>query len=72
LKVLETERLILRQQTIEDAAFILALVNDPSWIQYIGDRRVRTIEDARDYILKGALAMYDRLGFGFYLMHNPF
>lgn len=65
--VLETERLILRHQKIEDAAFILELLNDPSWIQYIGDRGVRTIEDARDYILKGALDMYARLGFGFYL-----
>ncbi|BFT72493.1 GNAT family N-acetyltransferase [Paenibacillus sp. P36] len=67
MKVLETERLILRQQTIEDAAFILELLNDPSWIQYIGDRGVRTVEDARDYILKGAIDMYARLGFGFYL-----
>lgn len=65
--VLETERLILRYQKIEDAAFILELLNDPSWIQYIGDRGVRTIDDARDYILKGALDMYARLGFGFYL-----
>jgi RimJ/RimL family protein N-acetyltransferase len=65
--VLKTERLILRHQTIEDAAFILELLNDPSWIQYIGDRGVRTIDDARDYILKGALDMYARLGFGFYL-----
>ncbi|TXK74526.1 GNAT family N-acetyltransferase [Paenibacillus sp. N3.4] len=67
MKVLETERLIIRHQTIEDAAFILELLNDPSWIQYIGDRGVRTIDDARDYILKGALDMYVRLGFGFYL-----
>ncbi|NRF94092.1 GNAT family N-acetyltransferase [Paenibacillus frigoriresistens] len=67
MKVLETERLILRHQTIEDAAFILELLNDPSWIQYIGDRGVRTIDNARDYILKGALDMYSRLGFGFYL-----
>lgn len=52
--VLETDRLILRHQKIEDAAFILELLNDPSWIQYIGDRGVRTIDDARDYILKGA------------------
>lgn len=65
--VLETDRLILRHQTIEDAAFILELLNDPSWIQYIGDRGVRTIDDARGYILKGALDMYARLGFGFYL-----
>nr|WP_082034358.1 GNAT family N-acetyltransferase [Cohnella kolymensis] len=67
MKVLETERLILRLQTIEDAAFILELLNDPSWVSYIGDRGVRTIDDARNYILKGALDMYARLGFGFYM-----
>lgn len=67
MKVLETERLILRHQAIEDAAFILELLNDPAWIRYIGDRGVRTIDDARDYIIKVSLDMYDRLGYGFYL-----
>jgi len=65
--VLETERLILRHQTVEDAAFILELLNDPSWIKYIGDKGVRTVEDAKTYIEKGPLDMYARLGFGFYL-----
>ncbi len=67
MKVLETDRLILRQQSIEDAAFILELMNDPSWIQYIGDRGLRTLEDARKQILDGPIAMYDRLGYGFYI-----
>jgi RimJ/RimL family protein N-acetyltransferase len=67
MKVLETDRLILRHQIVEDAAFILELLNDPSWIQYIGDRGVRTLDDARNYILEGPLDMYGRLGFGFYL-----
>jgi len=67
MKVLETERLILRHQTIDDAEFILELLNDPSWIRYIGDRGVRNVADARNYILQGPLNMYDRLGFGFYL-----
>jgi RimJ/RimL family protein N-acetyltransferase len=67
LKVLETDRLILRHQIIEDAAFILELLNDPSWMQYIGDRGVRTLDEARAYILKGPIDMYARLGFGFYL-----
>jgi hypothetical protein len=62
LKVIETDRLILRHQLIEDAAFILELLNDPSWIQYIGDRGVRTLDEARDYILKGPIDMYARLG----------
>lgn len=67
MKVLETDRLILRHQTVEDAAFMLELWNDPSWIQNIGDRGVRTVEDARASILNGAAEMYAKWGFGFYL-----
>jgi ribosomal-protein-alanine N-acetyltransferase len=51
MKILETERLILRQASIDDAEFILALLNEPSFIRNIGDRGVRTMEDARNYIL---------------------
>jgi RimJ/RimL family protein N-acetyltransferase len=67
MKVIETERLILRYQQVEDAEFILELLNDPSWIRNIGDRGVRTLEDARKYISDGPVNMYARLGFGFYL-----
>jgi RimJ/RimL family protein N-acetyltransferase len=67
MKVLETDRLIIRRLTFEDAAFILELVNDPAWLRFIGDRGVRTLADARNYILKGPMEMYDRLGFGLYL-----
>jgi RimJ/RimL family protein N-acetyltransferase len=66
--VRETDRLVLRQLTLDDAAFILELVNEPSWLQFIGDKGVRTIEDARYYISSGPLAMYLRLGFGLYLV----
>jgi RimJ/RimL family protein N-acetyltransferase len=67
MKVLETERLILRRVTVDDSRFILELLNDPSWLRFIGDRGVRTLDDARDYILKSLVAMYERLGFGLYL-----
>lgn len=67
MKVLETERLILRRMTVEDGEFMLELLNDPSWLRFIGDRGVRTIDAARDYILKSLVAMYERLGFGLYL-----
>jgi [ribosomal protein S5]-alanine N-acetyltransferase len=69
-KVLETDRLILRRLTVEDDAFILELVNDPLWLRFIGDRGVRTLEDARHYILKGPVAMYERVGFGLYLVER--
>lgn len=69
MKVLETERLTLRLQTTEDADFILELVNDPSWLQFIGDRGVRTVEDAREYILN-SINMYEKSGFCFYLVER--
>ena len=51
----------------DDAPFILELVNEPSWLHFIGDRGVRTMEDARGYIRNGPIEMYARLGFGLYL-----
>jgi RimJ/RimL family protein N-acetyltransferase len=68
MKILETNRLILRQLSTEDAAFILELVNEPSFIQNIGDRGVRTLEDARAYILRVAISSYEKNGFGLYLV----
>jgi RimJ/RimL family protein N-acetyltransferase len=67
LKVVETNRLILRKLSTEDADFILELVNEPSWLRFIGDKGVRSIADARDYILKGPVESYERFGFGLYL-----
>lgn len=68
LKVLETDRLIVRWLSADDAEFILQLLNEPSWLRFIGDKGVRTIEDARNYILNGPMEMYSRLGFGLYLV----
>ncbi|WP_372526576.1 GNAT family N-acetyltransferase [Piscinibacter sp.] len=65
--ILDTERLRLRTLVIDDAPFILELVNEPSWLRFIGDRGVRSIEQARDYIVQGPMAMFARLGFGLYL-----
>lgn len=64
--ILETERLILRQFTAEDAEFILELVNEPSFIQNIGDRGVRTTSDAVKYLETGPISSYARNGFGLY------
>ena len=63
--VLETERLLLRPFTTDnDAPFILTLLNEPSFLQYIGDKKVRTLEDARQYLLNGPIATYERHSFG--------
>jgi RimJ/RimL family protein N-acetyltransferase len=70
MKVLETNRLIVRRLSTEDAEFILKLLNEPSWLRFIGDKGVRTVEDARAYILNGPVEMYSRLGFGLYLVES--
>ena len=69
-RVLETERLILRRLDEGDADFIFELVNDPDWLRYIGDKGVKTLEDARTYIRTGPVAMYERVGFGLYLVES--
>jgi RimJ/RimL family protein N-acetyltransferase len=60
--------LVLRRLSGGDAEFILELLNEPSFIRNIGDRGVRTIEDARQYILNGPVASYAQFGFGLYLV----
>ena len=65
--VFETDRLQLRRVELDDAAFLLDLLNQPSFLHFIGDKGVRTLDDARDYILTGPLASYERFGFGMYL-----
>ena len=68
MKILETERLFLRQFSAADAEFILELLNEPSFIQNIGDRGVRTLADASSYILNGPVASYAKNGFGLCLV----
>ena len=63
MKILETERTILREVTNDDAEFILDLLNQPSFIKFIGDRNVRTVEQARDYIESRFTESYKRFGF---------
>lgn len=64
--VLRTARLALRHLDTGDAPFILRLLNEPSWLQHIGDRGVRTLVDAEQYIASGPREMYRRRGFGLY------
>ena len=61
---LETQRLSLRAFTVDDAQFVLTLLNEPSFIRYIGDKKVRNLDDARRYLLNGPIASYERHGFG--------
>lgn len=67
MNLIETDRLLLRKLSTDDAGFMLDLLNQPSFIHFIGDRGVRTLEDASRYILTGAVTSYERFGFGLYL-----
>lgn len=66
--MITTERLHIREINLEDAPFMLALLNDPFFILNIGDRQVRTIEDAQKYIQEKILARFAVLGFGLNLV----
>ncbi|CAM9695251.1 unnamed protein product [Phaeothamnion confervicola] len=70
LTVCVTYRLALRRLTAEDAPFIFELVNDESWLRFIGDKGVRTLADAQKYILNGPVEMYARFGFGLWLVET--
>ena len=64
MRDITTPRLNLRRFTEGDAPFALALLNDPDWLRFIGDKGVRTLEDAADYLRDGPLTMYARFGLG--------
>ena len=64
--VIQTQRLVLRQLELNDADFILELLNEAAFLQFIGDKGVRTLDDARDYLRKGPMDSYQRHGFGLY------
>ena len=66
--LLQTERLTIRHLTLDDAAFILQLLNEPSFLRFIGDRDVRTLDDAGRYIVNGPMASYRQNGFGLNLV----
>ena len=64
MSIIETNRLILSEFTIDDAPFILDMLNDPAWLQFIGDRGIKTRDDARDYIVNKLQKSYQEYGFG--------
>ncbi len=68
--ILRTARLVLREFTVDDAAFIVALVNDPDWLRFIGERNVRSEDDARQFIAEQLVAKYRTQGFGLWAMQR--
>ncbi|HKX84839.1 MAG TPA: GNAT family N-acetyltransferase [Pyrinomonadaceae bacterium] len=65
-KILETERLIIRELTVDDAEFVLDLLNQPSFLKYIGDRGVRDVEQSRAFIESRYRQSYRDNGYGLY------
>jgi RimJ/RimL family protein N-acetyltransferase len=70
LNVIETERLNLREMSETDAEFMLEVLNDPGFVRYVGDRGVRTIEDAARYISERFVESYRQNGFGLWLVET--
>ncbi len=68
MNLIESDRLVLCKLSINDAPFILELLNDPGWIQFIGDKGIRNIDDACEYILNGPVKSYREFGFGLFLV----
>lgn len=66
--ILETPRLVLRPARPNDSAFLLELMNEPAYLANIGDRGLRTLEDAAGYIAERYTASYEQLGYGLYLV----
>jgi len=64
--VLETARLSLRRLSAGDVEFLLELLNEAPFLRNVGDKGVRTADDARRYVLEGPVASYERFGFGLY------
>ena len=67
-RIFQTERLIVREFNIDDAAFALELLNTPGWLEFIGNRKVHSVEDAQSYLQRSAIRSYEVNGFGLWLM----
>ena len=63
---IRTQRLALRRLELCDAEFILELLNEAEFLRFIGDKGVRTLHGAREYLLQGPIDSYARHGFGLY------
>jgi len=66
--MIETERLKLTYFTLDEAPFVFKLMNSDGWLRNIGDRKIRTIEDARNYIAVNYFGTYEKFGYGPFLV----
>ena len=68
--IIETPRVGLREFSLADTDFILRLLNSPGWLQFIGDRHVKTHQQAVSYLQQGPLQSYHQNGFGLCLVEK--
>ena len=66
MPILETNRLTLTELSTDDAPFIFELLNSPGWLEFIGDRGIKTLDDAINYIVNGPIKSYEKNNFGLY------
>ena len=64
--IAKTNRLIISKASLKDAPFFVELMNTPNWLKYIGDRKIKTVKDAKTYLENGIFKSYESLGYGFY------
>ena len=69
-QILGTARLQLREIEDTDAAFLLQLLNTRDFINNIGDRRVRTLDESRHYIESNIRASYRQHGMGLWVVED--
>lgn len=65
-----TERLVLREAELADAPFLLELMNQPNWLQYIGDREIYSLHAAEDYVCQKLKNSYEKNGFGLMIIER--
>jgi RimJ/RimL family protein N-acetyltransferase len=70
MEVIKTERLVIREAQEEDATFIFKLLNNPTWIKFIGERNINNLDDAKMYIQNSLINSYRQNGFGMYLVEE--
>lgn len=66
MQITQTHRLLINHFTPDDAPFILRILNTPGWLQFIGDRNVKTLEVAQQYTQDKLINGYEKFGFGMY------
>jgi len=66
MTILQTDRLVVEEATLEDSSFIFELLNSPTWLEFIGDRGIKTTEEAKIYVQKSLIDSYEKNCFGLY------